>query len=478
MGFKFTRPRINSPYWQNVLMGSIVGASAGLYGAINLLGAGGGKPNSASTAQVVNATLCSVWFFSANFGGTVLNNIGPAITVCLGVIGYILYVGSLFYFDQTGKEGFPIFAGVAVGISAGFLYVSMGYIAMSYSEENNRGRYIAMVNNLTATGIAIGGIIPLIINRDQQTTAGVPTAVYVIFMVIEGVAACVAYFLLPPNKVIRDDGAAISVAKSRGFVEELRANLEIFRDWKLLIMIPAFLPSECFLVYGGSVNAYHNNLRTRSLLSFIAPVLQIPASIGLRMILDHEKWKRRTRALLAIFIVGVPMTGSWIWEIVRVRNFDRSNPPLVPMDWSDDGFVAIFFAFMLNWVSNSLWQIIIYYFLGAMTNSPPKAANYAGVYRGFLAAGEAICFGVDSLAVPYIKEAGVLFAFYSTGILVFLYLALFQIEDTKYFTEAEVIIPKHVLAEHNVKDPSQDPESADQKTPEISEMTVPEKGTA
>jgi hypothetical protein len=71
------------------------------------------------------------------------------------------------------------------------------------------------------------------------------------------------------------------------------------------------------------------------------------------------------------------MTGSWIWEIVRVRNFDRSNPPLVPMDWSDDGFVAIFFAFMLNWVSNSLWQIIIYYFLGAMTNSPPKAADYA-----------------------------------------------------------------------------------------------------
>lgn len=172
----------------------------------------------------------------------------------LGVIGYIIYVGSLFYFDQTGREGFPIFAGVAVGvsivtallgiyqltvpkISAGFLYVSMGYIAMSYSEENNRGQYIAMVNNLIATGIAIGGIIPLIINRDQQTTAGVPTAVYVIFMVIQGVAACVAYFLLRPNKVIRDDGTAITVAKSRGFVEELKANLEIFKDWKLMIMV-------------------------------------------------------------------------------------------------------------------------------------------------------------------------------------------------------------------------------------------------
>ena len=55
------------------------------------------------------------------------------------------------------------------------------------------------------------------------------------------------------------------------------------------LQIPAFLPAECFLVYGGSVNAFHNNLRTRCLLSFISVVLQIPAGIGLQMILDHEK---------------------------------------------------------------------------------------------------------------------------------------------------------------------------------------------
>jgi hypothetical protein len=35
----------------------MVGLTAGLYVALNLLGAGGGRPNSASTVQVVNATL-------------------------------------------------------------------------------------------------------------------------------------------------------------------------------------------------------------------------------------------------------------------------------------------------------------------------------------------------------------------------------------------------------------------------------------
>lgn len=151
----------------SVIMGCLVGVTAGLYVALNLLGAGGGKPNSAQTVQVVNATLCAVWFFSASFGGSVLNTVGPAITACLGVIGYILYVGSLWYFGATGKEGFPIFAGVAIGISAGFIFVTMGYIAMSYSEEEDRGRFITMSINLQATGSVIGGIIPLIINRNS-----------------------------------------------------------------------------------------------------------------------------------------------------------------------------------------------------------------------------------------------------------------------------------------------------------------------
>jgi hypothetical protein len=121
-----------------VIIGTLVGLTAGLYVALNLLGAGGGRPNSASTVQIVNATLCAVWFFSyvfaiarrlkmsrlslnlppsASFGGTVLNKVGPAITASLGVMGYILYVGSLWYFDQVGKPAFPIFAGVCIGVN-------------------------------------------------------------------------------------------------------------------------------------------------------------------------------------------------------------------------------------------------------------------------------------------------------------------------------------------------------------------------
>lgn len=88
------------------------------------------------------------------------------------------------------------------------------------------------------------------------------------------------------------------------------------------------------------------------------------------------------------------------------------------------------------------------------------------MFRGFLGAGEAICFGLDSISVPYVKEAGVIFCFYATGVIIFIYLAAFHIEETKYFTNEDgVVIPTHVLEEHDVvegKDAT--PENTDNHT--------------
>lgn len=279
--------------------------------------------------------------------------------------------------------------------------MTMGSISMSYSEEQERGRFIAISVNLQATGMAVGGLIPLIINRRSQEAAGVPTAVYIILMCLMGLACILGACLRPASKVIRDDGTQVATIRSRGYIEELKSNLEVFRDWKALLLIPAFLPSECYLVYNGSVNAYHNDLRARSLLSFCSVTLQIPCGWALQKILDHKTWTRRKRAFIALAIVATPLVSlcfssseyhlqsllfadpksiqmaAWIWEIIRVRNYDRMNPPTHPMDWSDPKFGAIFVLFCLNWVSCALFQYIILYFLSCLTNSPRKASNYA-----------------------------------------------------------------------------------------------------
>lgn len=63
--------------------------------------------------------------------------------------------------------------------------------------------------------------------------------------------------------------------------------------------------------------AHLNNLRTRSLLSFIAVCLQIPAGWGLQWILDRPYWGRRKRGLIGLTVVAVPILGAWMWEMVR-----------------------------------------------------------------------------------------------------------------------------------------------------------------
>lgn len=252
--FNLPQLRYRSPWVQNIISGVCVGASAGMYIALNLLGAGGGRPDSAQVVQVVNATLCSVWFFSSSFGGSILNKLGPGVTMCIGVQTYVVYVGSLWYYDETGLKGYPYAAGPIIGIGAGMVFITAGYISTAYPEEREKGSFATMLMNMQALGSVIGGIIPVIINRDSATVAGVPRSVYIAFIVIMILGGLCGLLLLRPQDLRRDDGSVVAVHPPRGVWEELKSNLMIFTDPVLLIMVPAFFPSEGFLVYSGSVN--------------------------------------------------------------------------------------------------------------------------------------------------------------------------------------------------------------------------------
>ena len=99
---------------------------------------------------------------------------------------------------------------------------------------------------------------------------------------------------------------------------------------------------------------------------------------------------------------------------------------------------------------------------------PELTEREKGVFRGFLGAGEAVMFGIDSISVPFIKEAGVILCFYGAGIIIFAYMAAFHIKETEYFSNEEgVVVPKHVLDEYalsTVEDAEKDWESKDVAT--------------
>jgi hypothetical protein len=299
-------------------------------------------------------------------------------------------------------------------------------------------------------------ILPVILNRNNNSREGVPLAFYITLIIIMSLVSILSLLTLrrfedlkhKPNKF----GHKHETNEKPKLSTVLKANLKVFRDWKLLLMIPAFLPSGSFLIYLGSVNAFQNNLRSRSLLSFVAVVVQIPFGHLLSLILDNTRWTRRKRGLIGLVFVGIPLSACWIWEIIRTREFNRARPPKTPIDWSEPEFGSIMVLFTLNWTFSILWQYIVPWFVGALTNSPSTLGYYMGVQRGFLAAGEAICFGVDSVKIPYVLFASVICGFYALGIAVLAYLAIYHITETSYREDAEsgvVVLPYELEKTHN-----------------------------
>ena len=61
--------------------------------------------------------------------------------------------------------------------------------------------------------------------------------------------------------------------------------------------------------------------------------------------------------------------------------------------------------------------------------------------------GEAVVFGLDSSSIAYVKEAAIIFSFYTAGVLIFLFAAWKWVDNTTYFKEEFVVVPNHVLLE-------------------------------
>ncbi|ETS86101.1 hypothetical protein PFICI_04126 [Pestalotiopsis fici W106-1] len=420
-----------SAYMQNVVAGVGIAFSAGVFVSLNLLGAGGGRPESADVIQTANAILSSVWFLSACFGGTYLNIFGPGVTMCFGICTYAMYVGALWYYEVTGQAAFPLFGGAIIGVGAGAVFITSGYIQVAYSNDQNKGQFIAIQNTLQAGGSIVCSILPVILNRNNIQRGGVPAAIYATYIALMLVVALLSLVILRrPDEVKDDTSSKAIVIERKSVASELLSNLTVFSDWKLLVMLPAFLPAGSFLIYLGSVNAFENSLRARSLLSFIALIVQIPVGHILHLILDNHGWTKPRRALFGLGFVALPLSVAWVWEIVRTRDFNRSFPPENPVDWTEARYGPAMVLFVLNWTASVLWQYIVPWFIGNLDIPQDKISHYMGVQRGFLAAGEAICFGVDAAKISYVAFASAIFALYAVGIAVLVYMGASQLVES------------------------------------------------
>ncbi|KAK5028879.1 hypothetical protein LTS07_006259 [Exophiala sideris] len=334
--------RRNRPINQNIVTGMLLFCLPGIYTAITGLGAGGGRSSSGVVANQSNSILYGMFTLFGCLGGPIVNLFGVRISMLLGMIGYPLYVGGMWYYDRTGITWFPLFGGAMIGLSVGVLLTCAGMIAFSYSTERTRGLYICLQWMIRAIGATVAASIAFGMNAGETKAVGVSSSVYIAFICIECCSLLlIAFLLVEPKNVVRDDGTHIAKFKPTTVVQELKKLGLCFIDKKLLLLVPATLGCEMSLSLVSTVNVY-----------------------------------RKKRGIMGVAITGAIAIGGCIGMYIWLHITGYASYKKTPAyDWSYShygGFMVIYLMFGLTYSS---YALTVEWVFACLSNDPAVLAH-------------------------------------------------------------------------------------------------------
>lgn len=96
--------------------------------------------------------------------------------------------------------------------------------------------------------------------------------------------------------------------------------------------------------------------------------------------------------------------GGYAFAKTYTRESTSTESGFVPTDWSTPGYVGPMFLYIFYGFYDALWQASVYWFMGALSNSGRRSANYVGFYKGIQSAGAAVMWSLDSRKISYMAE--------------------------------------------------------------------------
>ncbi|ORX99072.1 MFS general substrate transporter [Basidiobolus meristosporus CBS 931.73] len=406
--------RYNSPMTQVLFIGFVCFCCPGMFNCINGMGAGGEE--NGTTAKNGNVALYTTFAIFGVFGGAFYNLLGVRLCVLLGGGCYALYTGSMLYlkehsvgtWNSVGSQVFVIVASAILGIGAGILWTAEGVIMMSYPPEDEKGRCVAYFWIIFNLGGVMGAFIPFGLNF-HNSGSGVNSATYIAFLSIMCIGALFGLLLLPPEKVIRNDGSRVQVEKFQNVWTEAKQILLLFKDKNMLLLTPISLASNWFYSYQfGDINGVLFNLRTRSFNNAFYWAFQMLGAFLLGMFLDSKSFSRRTRALYGLYGVFAVIMIVWGGGLALQLQYTRED---IARHRPDIDFIKNAGSFWPKWVLYSCYGLLdaatqsyAYWIMGTMTNDSTTLARYGGYYKGIQSAGGAISWRIDAIGTSYLVE--------------------------------------------------------------------------
>lgn len=343
-----------------------------------LSGMGGGGQVDPTAANNANTALYTTFAVFGILGGGIYNILGPRLTLAAGCSTYVLYAGSFLYYNHHKHQAFAIAAGGILGIGAGLLWAGEGAIMTSYPPPQRKGLYISIFWSIFNMGGVIGGLIPFILNYNRTEATSVNDATYIGFMCFMTAGVLLSFAILPPSKVVRDDGTPCTHIKYSDVTTEAIEIAKLFLNWKMLLIFPAAWASNFFYSYQfTNVNGVLFNLRTRGLNNVFYWGAQMVGSVGIGYVLDFSYKSRRRRGILGIFIVGVLGSGIWAGGLAKQLDYTRNDLP-EKLDFKESGsdFAGPFVLYFSYGLLDAMFQSLVYWIIGALADDSEILSRY------------------------------------------------------------------------------------------------------
>ncbi|PQE09579.1 major facilitator superfamily transporter protein [Rutstroemia sp. NJR-2017a WRK4] len=468
-----TLPWYASPQVQLVLVAIVCFLCVGMYNALS--GLGGGGQLSAKPADNANTALYSTFSVVGFFAGTFANRLGIRLTLSLGGLGYCVYASSFLCYSHTKSDGYVIFSGALLGVCAGLLWTAQGAIMMSYPPEHSKGKYISWFWSIFNLGAVIGALIPLALNAKATSNSTVSDATYIGFIILMFIGALAALCLCDAGKVMRSDGSHVILMKNPTWQSEIWGLWYTLRNnTYILLLFPMFFASNWFYTYQfNGINGAHFNTRTRALNNVLYWAAQIAGAFVAGYSLDMNRFRRVVRAraaLLGLFLLTGGIWGGGLAYQSSVPDRDITSQPDYhgKLDWTSPGYAGPCVLYVSYGFYDAVWQLCVYWFMGALSNSGRKTANFAGFYKGIQSAGAAIIWRIDAMEKPFMIEFAATWAVLAGALVIAAPVILLKIKDVTpieedlQFTDLNYadIVPQAYIGEdkHSLNTRATDPE--------------------
>lgn len=362
--------RHNSPLFQVVVIGLVCFCCPGMYNALAGIGGFGQVDPTASNNSLT--ALFATFAVVGVLGGGINNILGPRLALFSSCLTYVLFVASFLYYNHQQKQGFAIVAGAILGVGAGLLWAAQGAIVTSYPPPDRKGTYISIFWCLFNLGGVIGSLIPFFLNFHRSRATSVNDATYIGFMCLMSAGALLSLAILPPGKVVRDDGTLCTNKNQYSNVcTEAVEIVKLFMNWKMLLIFPGAWSSTFFYTYlFNNVNGVLFNLRTRGLNNLVFWGAEMLGSVGIGYLMDFSFRSRRTRGFVGIGVVSLLGTAIWGGAFANQLRYSRHDLPDKKLDFAGSGvdFAGPFLLYFSFGLLDAMFQSLVYWILGCLAN--------------------------------------------------------------------------------------------------------------